>query len=176
MFNNPYMPNAYNPQATLDRINNQMNELDKIRQQVQQQTIQPQTPTNLTQNFQIAPTNREVIKYAGSIDEVQRDMVIGDTPYFSKDMSVVWIKNTKGDIKTYELNEIVPKDEKDLQIEYLQSQIEELKGKIDNEQFNSNVDTKQNATDTTTNDETIREQFEKSKSTSLSRVSTSKKK
>ena len=176
MFNNPYMPNAYNPQATLDRINNQMSELDKIRQQVQQQTIQPQTPTNLTQNFQIAPTNREVIKYATSIDEVQRDMVIGDTPYFSKDMSVVWIKNTKGDIKTYELTEIVPKDEKDLQIEYLQSQIEELKGKIDNEQFNSNVDTKQNATDTTTNDETIREQFEKSKSTSLSRVSTSKKK
>ena len=176
MFNNPYMPNAYNTQATLDRINNQMSELDKIRQQVQQQTIQPQTPTNLTQNFQIAPTNREVIKYATSIDEVQRDMVIGDTPYFSKDMSVVWIKNTKGDIKTYELTEIVPKDEKDLQIEYLQSQIEELKGKIDNEQFNSNVDTKQNATDTTTNDETIREQFEKSKSTSLSRVSTSKKK
>ena len=176
MYNNPYMPNAYNPQATLDRINNQMNELDKIRQQVQQQTVQPQTPTNLTQNFQLAPANRDIIKYAASIDEVQRDMVIGDTPYFSKDMSVVWIKNTKGDIKTYELNEIIPKDEKDLQIEYLQAQIEELKGKINNEQFNSNVDAKQNATNTTTNDETIGEQSEKSKSTSVSRVSTSKKK
>jgi hypothetical protein len=174
MFNNPYMPNAYNPQATLDRINNQMNELDKIRQQVQQQTMQPQTPTNLTQNFQIAPTNREVIKYATSIDEVQRDMVIGDTPYFSKDMSVVWIKNTKGDIKTYELTEIVPKDEKDLQIEYLQSQIEELKGKIDNEQFNSNVDTKQNATDTTTDDGAIGTTVKKSKSTNVSKVSGSK--
>lgn len=173
MFNNPYM-NNYNTQPSIDRINAQINELEKMKEQMQK-PIQPQ-PTNLTQNFQLAPTNREVIKYAGSIDEVQRDMVIGDTPYFSKDMSVVWIKNTKGDIKTYELTEIVPKDEKDLQIEYLQSQIEELKGKIDNEQFNSNVDTKQNATDTTTNDETIREQFEKSKSTSLSRVSTSKKK
>ena len=174
MYNNPY-GNIYNPQATVDKINAQMNELERIRQQVQQQTMQPQ-PTNLTQNFQIAPTNREVIKYAGSIEEVQRDMVIGDTPFFSKDMSVVWIKNTKGEIKTYELNEIIPKDEKDLTIEYLQSQIEELKGKINNEQFNSNINTKQNATNTTTNDEPIRESIKENKSSSISRVSTSKKK
>ena len=85
-----------------------------MKQQIPQQPI-PQA-TNLTQNFQLAPTNREVIKYASSMEEVQKDMVIGDTPYFSKDMSVVWVKNTKGEIKTYELNEIVPKDEKDLQI------------------------------------------------------------
>ena len=177
MFNNPYMPNAYNPQATLDRINSQMNELDKIRQQVQQQTMQTQQPTNLTQNFQIAPSNREVIRYAGSLEEVQRDMVIGDTPYFSKDMSVVWIKNTKGDVKTYELNEIVPKDAKDIQIEMLQSQINELKkGMINNEQFVTNDIPTEDTTDTTKYDETIREPIKENKSTSISRVSTSKKK
>ena len=121
MYNNPYV--NYNPQANIDRINSQINELEKIRSQLQQ----PVQPTNLTQNFQIAPTNREVIRYASSMEEVQRDMVVGDTPYFSKDMSVVWIKNTKGEIKTYELNEIVAKDDKDLKIEYLQAQIEELK-------------------------------------------------
>lgn len=122
MYNNPYMP--YSNQPTLDRINAQMAELEKMKEQIQKPI---QQPTNLTQNFQIAPTNREVIKYANSMEEVQRDMVIGDTPYFSRDMSVVWIKNTKGEIKTYELNEIIPKDNKDLQIEYLQAQIEELK-------------------------------------------------
>ena len=122
MYNNAYMP--YSAQPTLDRINAQMAELEKMREQLQKPV---QQPTNLTQNFQIAPTNREVIKYASSMEEVQRDMVIGDTPYFSKDMSVVWIKNTKGEVKTYELNEIVPKDNKDLQIEYLQAQIEELR-------------------------------------------------
>ena len=122
MYNNPYMP--YNNQSAIDRINTQMAELEKMREQLQKPV---QQPTNLTQNFQIAPTNREIIKYANSIEEVQRDMVIGDTPYFSKDMSVVWIKNTKGEIKTYELNEIIPKDNKDIQIEYLQAQIEELK-------------------------------------------------
>lgn len=125
MYNNPYMP--YNNQSAIDRINTQMAELEKMREQLQKPV---QQPTNLTQNFQIAPTNREVIKYANSMEEVQRDMVVGDTPYFSRDMSVVWIKNTKGEIKTYELNEIVPKDSKDIQIEYLQAQIEELRKEV----------------------------------------------
>lgn len=116
--------NPYNRQAEIDRINNQMAELEKMKAQMQQPV---QQPTSLTQNFQIAPTNREVIRYANNIEEVQRDMVIGDTPYFSKDMSVVWIKNTKGEIKTYELTEIIPKDSKDVEIAYLKSQIEELK-------------------------------------------------
>lgn len=122
MYNNQYMP--YNNQMALDRINNQMAELERMREQLQKPI---QQPTNLTQNFQIAPTNREVIRYANSMEEVQRDMVIGDTPYFSKDMTVVWIKNTKGEVKTYELNEIVPKDNKDLKIEYLEAQIKELR-------------------------------------------------
>lgn len=129
MFNNPYI-NSYNPQMTIDKINEQMNELNRMKQQLQQTNQQPMQP--ITQNFQIAPTNREVIRYANSMEEVQRDMVIGDTPYFSKDMSVVWIKNTKGDIKTYELTEIIAKDDKDIQIEMLQAQINEMKGMISN--------------------------------------------
>lgn len=137
MYNNPYL-NTYNPQASIDRINNQIAELEKMRSQIPQQPATP--PTNLTQNFQIAPTNRDVIKYANSIDEVQRDMVIGDTPYFSKDMSVLWVKNTKGDIKTYELVEIIPKDEKDVKIEYLMAQIEDLKKGLEKNESNANVD------------------------------------
>lgn len=124
MYNNPYMPSVYNQQASIDRINMQMAELEKMKEQLQKPI---QQPTNLTQNFQLAPTNRDVIRYASSMEEVQRDMVIGDTPYFSKDMSVVWVKNTKGEIKTYELSEIIPKDSKDIQIEYLQAQVEQLK-------------------------------------------------
>ena len=126
MYNNPYLSNIYTQQASLDRINDQINQLENLKKQMQQPQ-QPQQPTSLTQNFQLAPTTRDVIRYAGSMEEVQRDMVIGDTPYFSKDMSVVWIKNIKGEIKTYELTEIVPKDDKDIKIEYLQAQIEELK-------------------------------------------------
>ena len=174
MFNNPYMPNVYNPQATVDKINAQINELERLKSQIPQNN--QQQPTSLTQNFQLAPQNHDVIKYASSMEEVQRDMVIGDTPYFSKDMSVVWIKNTKGDIKTYELNEIIPKDEKDLQIELLMSQISELKGMIANERTNANVITTEVPTDTTASDDTVGGAIKKSKSSSVSRVSTSKKK
>lgn len=171
MYNNPYL-NNYNPQANIDRINTQMAELQKMKEQLQQPV---QQPTNLTQNFQISPVNHEVIKYANNIDEVNKYMVIGDTPYFSKDMSVVWIKNNKGEIKTYELNEIIPKDAKDLQIEYLQEQIEELKGMIKNDENVTNVTTKQNTTDTTRNDETDGATTQESKSSSISKVSRSKK-
>lgn len=139
MYNNPYMLNAYNHQMNVDRIDEQINQLQSLKKQMQQ-PVQQQTPTNLTQNFQLAPANRDVIRYATSIDDVQRDMVVGDTPYFSRDMSVVWIKNAKGDIKTYELTEIIPKDNKDLQIEYLQAQIEDLRKGMTKNGTNANVD------------------------------------
>lgn len=171
MFNNPYI-NGFNQQQTLDRVNEQIKQLESIRNQMQQPI---QQPTNLTQNFQLAPTNRDVIKYASSIDEVNREMVIGDTPYFSKDMSVVWIKNTKGEIKTYELNEIIPKDAKDIQIEYLQSQIEELKGMMKDVSDATNVDTKQSTTDTTKYDEPVGESTKENKSFGVSKIPRSKK-
>ena len=176
MYNNPYI-NVYNPQPSLDRINGQIAELEKMRNQIQQMPQQMQQPTNLTQNFQLAPTNNNAIKYANSMDEVQRNMIIGDTPFFSNDMSVVWVKNIKGDIKTYELSEIVPKDEKDFQIEMLQAQIEELKkGMVVNEQYVTDDDGQSDETSTTKDDGTIRTTIKESKSTGLSRLSTSKKK
>ena len=131
MYNNPFMQNGYNTQNNLDRINAQINELEKMKTQIQQ-------PTPITQNFQIAPS-RDVIRYANSIEEVQRDMVIGDTPFFSKDMSVVWIKNVKGEIRTYELNEIIPKDDIDLMIDNLRLQIAELRKEIRNAKSNDDV-------------------------------------
>lgn len=124
MYNNPY---NYNPQVNIDRINNQIAELERMKAQIPQQ-MQPA----INQTFQLAPTNREVIRYANSIDEVQKEMVIGDTPYFSKDLTIVWIKNIKGEIRSFELNEIIAKDNKDLMIENLQLQIKELRKEIKN--------------------------------------------
>ena len=170
MFNSPYF-NQYTSQSNVDKINEQINQLENLKKQMQQPP-----PTNLTQNFQLAPQNKEVIRYANSINEVQRDYVIGDTPYFSKDMSVVWIKNVKGDIKTYELNEIVPKDEKDLMIESLQMQINELRGKINNDEYATNVDTKQSPTNTPKYDESVGTTIEKSEPTSIQKISRSKEK
>jgi prefoldin subunit 5 len=168
MYNTPY----YNNQANLDRLNNQIAELEKIKAQIQQPIAQP---TNLTQNFQLAPTNRDVIKYAASMEEVQREQVIGDTPYFSKDMTIVWIKNTRGGIKTYELNEIIPKDEKDIQIELLQTQLNELRKEMRKyDEHITNVTKSEDTTDTEWDDETNGESVKESKPTSIQRISKSK--
>lgn len=136
MFNNSYA-SVYNPQATANRIDSQIAELERMKQQLQQPV---QQPTSLTQNFQIAPSNNVAIRYAESIDDVQKSFVIGDTPFFSRDLSILWIKNTKGEIKSYSLTEIIQKDEKDLMIESLQAQLSELKGMINNESSDADVD------------------------------------
>jgi len=119
----------YSPQASMDRINSQIAELERMKQQISQ-------PTNLTQNFQLAPSVG--LKQADSIEQVQKEIIATDTPFFSKDMTVLWLKYTSGDIKTYELKEIIKKDEKDLKIELLMAQIEELKSnaKSNNESAN----------------------------------------
>ena len=156
--NNGAFSGVYSPQMNIDRINNQIAELERMRSQLQQPNLTQ--PTNLTQNFQLAPVNREVIRYANSIEDVKRDAVIGETPYFSKDMNIVWIKNQKGEIRTYELNEIIPKDDKDIQIELLQAQINELKkGMIVN---------------ATTNDDDVDEPVESEKPSNVSNGRTSK--
>ena len=135
MFNNPYMMN-YNPnigqQNLNERIDNQIAQLQQMKEQVKNNSQQPA----INQTFQLAPTNSHTMRYANTIDDVQRESVYFDTPFFSKDMSVVWVKGAKGDIKTYELNEIVKKDEKDIQIELLQAQINEMKGMIKNAKSN----------------------------------------
>ncbi len=121
MYNNPYMFNQnYNQQSMNERIDNQIAQLQQMKEQMKHQ--QPA----INQTFQLAP-QQSGMRFANSLDDVNKEMVYVDTPFFSKNMSVVWVKNNKNEIKTYELNEIIPKDSKDLQIEYLQAQIEELK-------------------------------------------------
>lgn len=151
-----YGNNYYNPQANLERINNQISELEKIKAQMSSPTMQP-----ITQNFQLAPSS--TIRYANTMEDVQKEVVIGDTPFFSKDLSVLWIKNTKGDIKSYELNEIVQKDEKDIKIEYLQAQINEMKGIIANAKSNTKYVDEPSESEKSTNVSSYRTSTKKSK-------------
>lgn len=149
----------YNPQISIDRINSQISELEKLKSQIPMQ--QP-----ITQNFQIA-SNSSSIKYANNLEEVQKEFILNDTPFFSKDMSVLWVKSPSGDVKTYELNEIVEKDEKDLKIELLMSQIEELKKEVINNEHITNDDATKNESNSTKNDESNGTTTKKSKSSSV---------
>ena len=69
-----------NYQPNLDRINSQIAELEKLRTQMQQ-------PPAINQTFQLS--SDETIRFANSLDEVEARYVRGDTPSFSRDMSVV---------------------------------------------------------------------------------------
>ena len=128
MYNNPYM-NSYQPNFTQQSLNEKIdNEIERLKQMKtnMQQPLQP-----ITQNFQLAPSHSG-IRYANSLEEVQKEIVYVDTPYFSKNLSVLWLKNAKGDIRAYELKEIVQKDEKDILIDSLQMQLNELRKEIKN--------------------------------------------
>ena len=90
MYNNPYINNL----SLNERIDNEIERLKQMKTQVQQ-PVQP-----ITQNFQLAPSSG--IKYASTLDDVKKEMVYIDTPFFSKDFSVMWLKTAKGEIKPYE--------------------------------------------------------------------------
>lgn len=175
MFNNPYMQQrGINQQNMYEQIDNQINQLNHMKEQIKNNNQQQPA---INQTFQLAPNNNHTMRYANTIEDVNRETVYFDTPFFSKDMSVLWLKGVNGNIKTYELNEIIPKDAKDLQIEFLQSQIEELKGMIRNESSNANVsndDAEQNTTNTTADDESVGATIKEGKSTNVQKVSRSK--
>lgn len=158
MYGNPYMQNYNTPfaqQSLNERIDTQIAQLNQMKEQMKNQQ-----PTSINQTFQLAP-NSHTMRYANTIDDVSKETVYFDTPFFSKDMSVLWIKGVNGNIKSYELKEIVKKDEKDIQIELLQAQINEMKGMIENAR---------------TNNEYVDEPIESTKSTDVQPTKSSTKK
>lgn len=172
---NPYQ-NMYNQQNMYDQIDNQIAQLNQMKEQMKNNANQNQQQPAINQTFQLAPNTHGGIRYVNSIEDVGKETVFVDTPFFSKDLSVMWIKNSSGDIKAYELNEIVKRDEKDLQIDLLTAKINELEGMIKHEQSNTNVVEPEVSTNTTKPNESTGTTVEESKPTSVSRVSTSKKK
>lgn len=126
-----------------DRIDNQMRQMQQL--QNQQQQHQQQMPTNLTQNFQIAPqTNNSELesKYAENINDVKSTFVMKTGLFINKDFNTLWIKNVNGDIRVFALNEIIEQDPKDIEIQNLRNELENMKGMIRNanESVNTNID------------------------------------
>lgn len=129
MYGNPYNSQMYmqDLQGLRDRIDRQM----QMANQNQSQQI-PQ----INQNFQLAPNqNNQGIKYANSIEDVKKELVFADTLFVNKEYTLLWVKNASGEVKTYELREMIVKDEKDLKIEELEAKIDKLIKEKENEQY-----------------------------------------
>ncbi len=133
--NNPYVRpfnNMISQQSMYEQIDNEINNLQQMKERMKNSQMQQtqQQPTSINQTFQLAPQNNSGIKVVNSVDDVQRELAITDTPFVNNNYTTLWIKNAKGEIRTFELKEIKPKDEKDLIIEDLKSQIYQLNSQI----------------------------------------------
>ena len=163
-FYNPYMLQGNymtELQNMRDRIDGQIQQMQQQQQSMGQAAMQQ--PQAITQNFQLAPsTASNNFKLVNSIEDVKKEIVVVDTYFLGKDNSQMWIKNPRGEIRTFTITEIIPKDEKDLLIEDLQKQLQKLKGGNKNERNQSN------------DDELLRESVETEKSSNVSNVSNGK--
>ena len=123
--------NPYNNQMYMQDLQGLRDRIDRQLQMANQN--QPQTPP-ITQNFQLATPskNGEAIKYVESIEDVKKELVFMDSLFVSKDMKKMWLKDAKGDIRLFNIEEVLQKDEKDVEIEKLRSELKELKGMIKN--------------------------------------------
>jgi hypothetical protein len=123
--------NGFNPQ--LYNIDRQIQEERAKMAELERQKIQAYSqPTILNQTIQTGPGGQGV-RYAESIDDVKREMIFADTLFVNKAFTNMWFKSPNGNIKTYLLEEFIPKDEKDLQIEALKRELEDLKKEIKDE-------------------------------------------
>lgn len=131
--NQYYMQNMQDLQNMKERIDKQMQQMQQFNQnQMQNQQPIPQ----INQSFQLAPnpTNNELeSKYVNNIDEVKGIFVMKTGVFLNKELNTLWIKNTNGDIRTFELNELVEIDPKDREITMLKQELEKMKEMISNE-------------------------------------------
>lgn len=118
--------NGFNPQALdIDRqIQEERNKMAELERRKMQ--LMYGQPTILNQTIQTG-SQASGIRYAESIDEVKREMIFMDTLFVNRAFTNMWYKTPTGAIKTYMLDEFIPKDEKDIKIEKLESEIRELK-------------------------------------------------
>ena len=127
MYNNPYYNSA---QSSMDRIDGQIRDLENMRNQLQR-TIGQQPSIN--QTFQLTP-NSSGVRLVGSVEDVNKELVFADSVFISRDFSSMWIKNTKGEVRHFDIKETVEKDEKDLLIDELKARIDKLeRGERDEE-------------------------------------------
>lgn len=128
--NQIYMQNMQDLQNMREKIDNQMRQMQQLNQNQMQQ--QPQIP-QVNQTFQLAPnpTNNELeSKYANNIDEVKGIFVMKTGVFLNKELNTLWIKNTNGDIRTFELNEVIETDPKDIEINNLKKELQRMREMI----------------------------------------------
>lgn len=131
---NPMFPNN---QFYMQDLQNMRDKIDMQMRQLQQPmpNQNQQTPA-INQTFQLSnpqQSNNDFDgKYVTNAEDVKNTLTLKNTLFVNKEMTILWLKDAAGNIKSYSLSEIIELDEKDKKILELQKQIEELKGVVIN--------------------------------------------
>lgn len=136
---NPY--NIYNPYQDLknmrDGIDKTLQQHQQMQNQFQNQMMpQQQQIPQINQNFQLSPiqNNSDITaKIVSDIDEVKNTFVMNTGLFVNKEMNTLWTKNVNGDIKTYTLTEVIEIDPKDVEINNLKQELENMRTLITNQ-------------------------------------------
>lgn len=152
MANYPYNYSNYNYNPLQD-LQAMRENIDRTMRQYQQQNQNvPQQPTNLTQNFQLAPVQQQneiQAKYVNDIDEVKNTFVMREGLFINKDKNILWIKNINGDIKSYSLTEIIEIDLKDTEIATLKNEIANMRALLNQQIAQPKIDNQPEISTTT---------------------------
>lgn len=142
---NFYAQKMQNLQGIKEQVDKQMQDLQNM-QQLQQQFTNQQPQPHIQQTFQLSnPVNNNDFdaKYVDNADDVRNVIVYRNTMFISRDMSKLWFKDANGYTKMYEIAEAVeeePKDKKDIELDELKKQVENLTA-IVVQQFNASKNT-----------------------------------
>lgn len=127
-----YYPNN---QYYMQDLQNMREKIDRQMQQVQQMNQnqmqhQPVPQPQIHQSFQLAPQSSfsEIqAKYVSDINDVKNTFVMSLGMFLNKEMTTLWLKNINGEIRTFSLNEIIEQDPKDIEINNLKQELENMK-------------------------------------------------
>ena len=124
-----YMQNMQDLQNMREKIDSQMQQMQQLNQnQMQQQ--QPVPQPQIHQSFQLVPQSSfpEIqAKYVSDINDVKNTFVMSLGIFLNKEMTTLWLKNINGEIRTFSLNEIIEQDPKDIEINNLKQELENMK-------------------------------------------------
>lgn len=124
---NYYQPYAYAQQESAQRLQRMRDEINDQLAQMQQQPV-PQ----IQQTFITPPTSNSQMdipaKWVNNYDEVKSMTVYVSTIFMDKNKSRFYMKDEKGDIKSFDFIEVEELDEKDIKIRELENRIKELEG------------------------------------------------
>lgn len=136
------MFNNFGQEQYIRNLQNLKNETEQKLQQAMMMQQNPSVPPSINQTFQITPNNQNNIndfdgKLVKNSDDVKNTLALKQTLFINENRDTLWIKDVSGAIKTYSLQEIVELDEKDVEINNLKKELQELKEMMKNEQRNN---------------------------------------